>query len=345
MDNRITKRRLSDFLAYEWIAMIIVAVLSMLLWEFVYGIGSVKLTPGQQFKFFYDQNVSSNGEDKLYQLMDNKKALSYDILEFTSEVLSADYNVLSVRLSVQEGDVIITDNKEPDENATDKSVRAKSIADNMLAYPYEKMLKDAKTYLRDNFLSDGLKTTFDYDANTEADLDLAVPYENLDQSKIEARFRLRMRKDNRFRTEKDIEDGTKKEKGRISKLCYEVAQFEQLLSLRDSYPDLFFSYTRYTQSRDLSVTEAEKQKYEELIKNQQNLIYGLNVSALKDYNPGEGEVKTNPTEFFALMGSDGKADNVVIMAFDMWQDYQYDLQFETLSFINTIVRQCSDILD
>ena len=30
MDNKITKRRLSDFLAYEWILMIIIAVIALL---------------------------------------------------------------------------------------------------------------------------------------------------------------------------------------------------------------------------------------------------------------------------------------------------------------------------
>lgn len=337
-------------MAYEWILMIIIAVVAMVAWELAYTVGSVRLTVGQQFKYYYDQNVVGTGSSKLYDLIKDKKALSYDILEFTSEELSADYNVLSIRLSIQEGDVIFTDNKEADPEATNKSVRAKTIVDQMNGYSFEKMLKDAKTYLRDNFLRDSLKTVTDYTANADADLDLASSYSNLDENKIEARFKKRMKKDNRFRTQKLIEDGVNLEKQRIEKLCAEVQDFEKLILAESTHGDLFFRYTRFTQTRDGVTTEKDKQFYQTLVdreisEGRENAIYGLNVSALKDYNPSVGETKTNPTEYFTLAGSDGKADNVVAMAFDFWELYQYDLQFETISFINTIVRQCSDILD
>ena len=341
MDNKITKRRLSDFLAYEWILMIIIAVIAMVAWELVYTIGSVRLTVGQEFKMYYDQNVNGAGMSKLYDLVDDK--LSYDVLQFSTEGLDSSYNVLSIRLSIQEGDVIITDNKEAAEEATDKSIRAKTIVDQMNGYSYEKMLNDAKTYLRDNFLKDSEKTVDDYNANPTADLDLATNYDKLDESKIEARFRLRMVKDNRFRTVKQIEQGIEKEKARIENLCKEVQDFEKLLNAESQHPELFFRYTKYAQTVDLATTDKEKEIYEPLLEKQKEEIYGLNVSALKDYNPNEGEEKTNPTEYFTLVGSDGKADNLVIMAFDFWK-YQYDLQFETITFINAIVRQCSDIL-
>ena len=220
MDNKITKRRLSDFLAYEWILMIIIAVIAMVAWELVYTIGSVRLTVGQEFKMYYDQNVNGAGMSKLYDLVGDK--LSYDVLQFSTEGLDSSYNVLSIRLSIQEGDVIITDNKEAAEEATDKSIRAKTIVDQMNGYSYEKMLNDAKTYLRDNFLKDSEKTVDDYNANPTADLDLATNYDKLDESKIEARFRLRMVKDNRFRTVKQIEQGIEKEKARKKLLHFGI---------------------------------------------------------------------------------------------------------------------------
>ena len=63
----------------------------------------------------------------------------------------------------------------------------------------------------------------------------------------------------------------------------------------------------------------------------------------KDANLVPYEGKTNPTDYFKMIGADNATD-VVILAFDFW-DYQYDLQFETISFINAIVRDCSTILD
>ena len=352
MDNRITKKRLSDFLAYEWIVMIIIAVISIVVWEFAYTVGSVRLTVGQQFKFYYDQAISSTNMDKLYSLMwdkNDERVFSYDVLSFDSESLTSDYNVLSVRLSVQEGDVIVTDCKQPADDAEDKSIRAKTIIDSMYGYSFNQMLKDAKIYLRDNYLKDELKTTTDYTANPDADLDAATLYENLDESKIEARFRLRMRKDNRFRSESQKLDGIKDEKVRLENLCKEVKDFEKLLNLESTRSDLFFKYTKYEQTMNSAERQEDKEDYQKLVERETaagraNNIYGLKVENLnKDANGTPYENKSNPTDYFKCMGTDNAKD-VVILAFDFWK-YQYDLQFETISFINAIVRDCSTILD
>lgn len=355
MDNKITKRRLSDFLAYEWILMIIIAVLAIVVWEFVYTVGSVRLTTGQQFKFYYDQTISSSGMGKLYSLMksdngnDEDDVFSYDVLSLDSESLTSQYNVLSVRLSVQEGDIVITDCKEPADDAEDKSIRAKTIIDGMYGYSYNQMLKDAKIYLRDNFLKDSLKTTDDYAANPDADLDAATLYQNLDEAKIESRFRARMRKDNRFRSEQQKVEGVKLEKARIEKLCKEVKDFEKLLGFESTRPDLFFKYTKYEQTMNSVEKQEDKDAYQRLVdkevaEGRGNNIYGLKIENLnKDALGAPFDKKTNPTEYFKYMGADNAKD-VVVLAFNFWS-YQYDLQFETISFINAIVRDCSTILD
>jgi hypothetical protein len=54
MDNKITKNRLSNFLAYEWIVIIIVCVVLIFVWEIVYTVGAVRLTAGQKFNFYFD---------------------------------------------------------------------------------------------------------------------------------------------------------------------------------------------------------------------------------------------------------------------------------------------------
>jgi hypothetical protein len=343
MDNRITKRRLSDFLAYEWILIIIVAVVAMVVWELAYTIGSVRLTPGQQFKFYYDQSLSSSGMGKLFSVLDDD-VFSYDVLSLDSEALTSEYNVLSIRLSVQEGDIVVTDCKEPAEDATNKTIRAKTIVDNMYGYSYQKMLGDAKTYLRDEFLKDSLKTGDD-----AAQKELAKVYDNLDEDKIDAHFRKRMIKDNRFRTEVQKKEGVELEKARIKKLCNEVCDFEKLLALETQNPDLFFKYTKYEQMVASATTEDNKAMYQKLVdkevnEGRANAIYGLKVAALKDSDVNVGKAKINPTEYFKMSGADN-AENIVILAFDFWENFQYDLQFECISFINTIVRQCSDILD
>ena len=59
MDNKLTKKRLSDFLAYEWILTIIIAVAAIVVWELVYTMSAVRLTVGQAFKYYYDEKAST----------------------------------------------------------------------------------------------------------------------------------------------------------------------------------------------------------------------------------------------------------------------------------------------
>ena len=171
MDNKITKRRLSDFLAYEWILMIVIAVVAMLVWELVYTMAGVRLSVGQQFKFYFDETVYGNAS-AVVSILDKDGedgALSYDILELNAESLSSDFNVLSTRLSIQEGDILITDCKDPTEGVEkpeeveDKSIRLKTMVDSYDGYSYEEMLFDAKTYLRNYLTSNYVdsETVFD----------------------------------------------------------------------------------------------------------------------------------------------------------------------------------------
>ena len=67
MDNKITKSRLSDLLSYEWILMLIIAVVSIIAWELFYTMGGVKLTVGQSFKYYYDQSIIVEDDGELKQ--------------------------------------------------------------------------------------------------------------------------------------------------------------------------------------------------------------------------------------------------------------------------------------
>ena len=66
MDNKITKTRLSNFLSYEWILLIILTVAAIVVWELVYTMTSVRLTVGQQYKIYYDEELDTAGHNKLY---------------------------------------------------------------------------------------------------------------------------------------------------------------------------------------------------------------------------------------------------------------------------------------
>ena len=328
MDNKITKRRLSDFLAYEWILTLIVAAAVIVAMELIYTVSAVRLSVGQNFKFYYDQNLYTyeNPAANLYDLLDvklgeNGKTFSYDVLQVDSETLMSSYNVLTTRLSVQEGDVIFTSLNEEE----DGTRRAKTIVDGDGYYVYrmDKLLSDAEEYLA-NFLKDGETDVYDV--------------ENYDEAKIRALFDTRMKGDNRFRTEETKAQGRQDEIARINKLVNEVKDFKRLMDTGEE-KGLFFRYTKYEQAAETDGTRDERYitAYErEKTEGRENAVYGFNISALT----GGGK---DTSAYFKIAGNTDAKD-VVLMAFD-FLTYQPDLQFETISFINTIVREFSNFLD
>ena len=322
MDNRLTKRRLSDFLAYEWILMIIVAIVAIVVLELAYTMAATRLSTGQQFKYYMDEDLYSfNASDKnVYYLLGvetgkNGKTFSYDVLSVEAETLTPSYNVLSVRLSVQEGDAIFTSSVEKE----DSSVRVKQIIDEYSVYHMEGengLLARAENYLK-AFTVDG------GDIYTESDYD---------ENKIRAHFDVRMKGDNRFRTETEKGEGRQNEIGRIKKLAKEVKDFKTLLSVGEE-KGLFYRYTKYGQTVAAS---PDDENYKAVYEKETEHIYGINMGA---FTGG----KKNVSEYLKITGTDS-AENVVLVLFDFGR-YQEDLQFECISFVNTLVREFSDFLE
>lgn len=324
MDNKITKRRLGNFLSYEWIVMIIVAVISIVVFEFVYGIMEVKPTTGQEFKVYYDENFSYSSSDKLYELIEREDTLSYDVLKKDYEILfpNGEANILNIRLSVYEGDIIISDFTDPPETATEKKIRSEYIVDTESVYTLDKLLADAKSYLK-TFLKEG-----------ESEL----KYENLDTAKIDAKFLERMKKDNRFRKDQDKENGKILERKRIEKLCNDVSDFEKFLTTAPE--NCFYRYTKYTCLKELRAgtdlgTSYELSYQKEIAEGRENAIYGIHLGGLTGG-------KTQAEEYFKVNGA-STANKSVMMAFN-FLEHQPELQFECISFMCTVIRECSDII-
>jgi|GEM_PF-1257503 len=328
MDNRLTRRRLSDFLAYEWILMIIVAVAAIIVLELAYTVAATRLSTGQQFKYYLDETLYSfDASDKsVYDLLGvetgkNGKTFSYDVLSVETENLTSSYNVnvLSVRLSVQEGDAIFTSSVEEE----GESVRARQIMDENPVYYLEDLLVRAENYLKPFTVNGEVYNENDYD-----------------ETKIRDYFDARMKGDKRFRTEAEKEEGRQNEVGRIMKLAGEVKDFKTLLSV-DEEKGLFYRYTKYEQSYNENPDDENyKTAYEQEKAERENRIYGINMGALT-HAPDRTD-KKSVSEYLKIAGTDS-AQNVVLVLFD-FGEYQPDLQFESISFVNTLVREFSDIL-
>lgn len=319
MENKLTKSRLSNFFAYEWIAIIVTIIVTIFCFEMIYPAVSQGLTVGQEFKYYYDSTISAAADGSLKNLFAEKNTFSYDVLKVSSESIVEENNVLSLRLSVQSGDIFITDTKVRT-SGSDNYTRINSLIDAYETYSFDALLEDAKAYVAPFIIG--------YDA-----VDFYNP--TLNEAEIEKNFNKRMSGDNRFRfSESARKEGVKKEIERIKTLCTEIADFEKAL-LHD---ELFYSYRRYEQALAVS-TEGTKeytdneQKYNaESVKR-----YALKVDALS------GVGKNNPSQYFTMYNQE-TATNVVIAVFN-FKTAQPDLQYETISFINAIVRDCSNILD
>lgn len=328
MDNRLTRKRLSDLLSYEWIFMIIVCIVSIVLWELIYSIGSVKLTAGQRFTYFYDYTVNSADNSGFRSELLDKEPFSYDVLKISSESIMKDNNVLTSRLSIQEGDVIFTDvvgieeyrlAVEKKETPT-KKVRAFSMIDNIGDVDYsigsiDVLLDSAKEYLKDNFFVDNYNETTDgYGA------------QNIDDAKVKKVFLKRNGKDNRFRTQNAKNKGVELEKERIVKLCENV-EFMLDFIAEPSNSDALLRYTKFSQSH--AFTGWGENNYKAWIEIEEaqgrdNDIYGINLGKLTGG-------KKSITDFVQFK-DDGTKTDVVILYFD-FSSYQPHLQYETLSFI------------
>ncbi len=327
MENKITKKRLSDFLSYEWIVMIIIAVVAILGWELIYKVSSVQLTTGQSFKYYYDQSISSVSNNTLVNGLLEHNTFSYDVIKLNTEMLDAENNVLLSRLSIKDGDVIFTDIKGIGKTETYEgkeypvSVRAKAYVDSFdyPMYALDDMLEDAKTYLKNNFIKDG----------QEIDID------NIDDAKVEKVFRRRMKGDNRYRKEELIQKGIKDEKARIVKLCQNVMYFEDFIN-NPEYQGALFKYTRFEQSYNRSANEKTKNEYLEVMKTQQEKIYAIDIGVLDELGNG-----LDATKIVQLKNPEDKDDklskNVVLMVFDFKKD-QPHLQYESLSFVCSTIQ-------
>ena len=355
MDNKITKKRLSNFLSYEWILMIVIVVALIIGWEFIYSATSVKLSTGQQFKYYYDLETHS-GTNDVYHLVKDK--FSFEVLSLNREDINPELDLLAVRLTGQDGDVIFTNSIEKkDSQNNNLPVRAKEVIDKFSVYDYNSLLRDACDYIGTRFLLDAVTYPLMDTSSTDKEVlaqrnkeDIsitrlaqkvnAVNVQNLDNAKIEKYFADRTVRDNRFHTKEQKENGKLQEIARIKSLCTEISDFYRLLTC--DVNGLFYTYTKHTQENLNSTNNQYQEKVDSEIANgRENAVYGLNLGKLTFSSTNSH--KKSVSDYIKIKDT-ATADGVVLSVFN-FKNYQLDTQFETIAFVNQIVRVFSDFLD
>ncbi len=345
MDNKITKKRFGEFLSYEWLAIIAIIAGLIFVWNFIFGLASVKPTTGQDFRYFVDYDISIGDENGFLDTLHKQNALSYDILTVRGEKIDSRHDVLYARIETADADIIFTSNVKPAQSS--QSYRSKTLIDSYGASDFDNLYKDACNYLAMFLRSD--KTQEFLSLSAAGDYSTVHDYANLDGNKIDEYFLTRMRGDNRYRTKEQKEDGKLKERDRIKNLCNNVADLHALFAWDDQQTEdnkLFIKYTRYLQVKERAEKANDQNAIDQIQgwidneanKGKQNVRYMLNLGVL---NGGSG--KTDVAEYFKLTGS-ANAKDTVMLAFD-FKLKQPDHHYEAIGVAVSLARQCSSILD
>ncbi len=327
MDNRITGTRLKNLLLYDWFKIVLIVVAIVLVWALAFTTGAPRASTGQTFGLLvYNDFNCAKSEGELLVAAKEKGAFSYDVLNLTSRSMDEQYyaTLLSVANSVQEGDVIITSNFKEDCDKNESPYRTLIDSYGAVMYDYETLINSAKSYCLD------LRAVSENNGEYTLNEDVITQY-----------FQQRMSGDPRFRN-RDSEkyaQGIQNEIMRFKQIWNNAVKLEQCLK---NHPELCEKYVKYSQMvAALSEEEKADSEYVKLLEGESEKIYGLNLGKLSGG-------KNNITDLYSVTsGSDEtivSAEGIIICVFD-YEAYQYDLQYETLGFVNYLIEEYSNFFD
>ncbi len=224
MDAKITKKRLSSMLSYDWIKIIAIVVAICFVWTLVFTMTATPITVTQKFYVYnYLGNRSFASENSrfndLYKSAFENGVFSYEVLETAQEDLGKEYGtILEARFSVGEGDLMfVAHAKNEDDSYKDETTQetayykyTETFARSRRYYMYE--LEGENSYFAqlEAYLS---KYFFSTTANG-----VVSDWENGDLNEEIARkdFRKRVKKDKRFKTKAQLLQGEKDDCKRLN---------------------------------------------------------------------------------------------------------------------------------
>ncbi len=323
MDVKITKARLWNLISYDFIKIVATIAAIVMAWVLIFTTCATRATVGETFDLFVFEGVTVNpseGGDYVSKLKKNG-TLSYDVLESSSSTITAagDYSasyMLTLKMSVQEGDLIVFDGglkttKVDEEVETKISSNAQNIVDSAL-YPLEDFLTAAQNYV-DGFLT----------ADGEID-ELAI-----ERYFLTKRIKSASNYKKTYRTEASKAEGVKNEIKRISDIYANLNVVKQAVqNAADRGDDIFWRASR-------SYGEGEAQK-----------AYGLDLGKLNRSFAESGGKKITDLWYCSKESADGEknettSEGLVIGVFD-YRTYQEDMQYEALAVMANLVREYSD---
>ncbi len=331
MDAKITKKRLSRMLSYDWIKIIALAAALIFIWVMIFTMTATRITPAQQFTVFnYIGNTAlSNKFSASYQKTLEDGVFSYEVLEVNTNDLSLNKEylntLLEARFATSEGDVLYVsmendeDTEYQDDNGETKYLSYHQSFLNRWYYNVQRLDGDDGYFAQMKAYLNGFYKNGYEDADS------------LDKALVESTFRARIKanKDKRFKKESQIAQGVQDEIARIEK--YRNA-------LVDFYNYLDAGYIEFTES---TVTLSYMEEVKEITG-----VFSINlcpnvetmgdlqnyVSYYKSYQDENNETKYKTT-----------AEDMHLVILDL-EEVDPNFKYESLLYINSVIEDyCTEL--
>lgn len=234
MDAKITKKRLSGLLSYDWLKIVGLAVAAIIFWNLVFTMTATRVRPSQQFSVFNhyaNRTLSDDYYDGLNKALEGD-VFSYEVIETTNNDLTTAGDVLSTlldgRLSTDEGDVLLIPNIPDADTAYEENGETKYKSNYLQTF-----LRGYRFYLYDlDFEKEG---GYFYELKEYLNGYYTEGYQNaesLDEAKVEKDFRDRAKanKDKRFKTEELLAQFAKEDVERVKKYRDALVMLESYLA-------------------------------------------------------------------------------------------------------------------
>ena len=339
MDAKITKKRLSRMLSYDWIKILLTIAAAIFVWLLIFTMTATRITPAQQFTACnYLGNVSFM-ETKFFDLYNKAYRdgiYSYEVIEtnYNDFASNAEYanTLMAARFGTSEGDFMfapITPNpssgKIKDEVTGEVSYKytyAESALIGYWTYYYNLDPESENGYFHQ--MEEYLNVYYNGDWTKK---------ENVNKEKIEQDFRKRTKWDKRFKTDKQKKQGVKDDIARIE-------------SYRDALEE-FYGYVNegIVEFTKVSLKDIGSQKYS--IEG----VYYLNLCPSSDpqnrmKHLSEYVAYTHDvTEVNPETGEETVTKNVLTatdmqVCFLKMEDMTEGFQYENVLFINYLIENC-----
>ncbi len=237
MDAKITKSRLGLLLSYDWIKILCICLAAVLVWMLLFTTLATRATNGQRFEIYTYPGVQIKNVSPSLEILHQKNALSYDVLEVTVNDLednSYKDTILQAHFAAGQGDVMfVADSPETYDDSGNLESLGK-LQDFLLRYRSNAIWLGEETFDEATLGIEYASTFPSYFADCEAYLNrfYGGDFQNgsLDRDAVRENFEARMAKDKRFKTQEQWDAGLEQEYERIENLCASYKRVREWVS-------------------------------------------------------------------------------------------------------------------